>query len=639
MNIVDFESYSPVPITAGSVKYASHPDADIIVKAYKIGDAPAQAWLPGMALTRMPGPVHAHNALFDYLIWMRIGFRRYNFPAMHLADWRDSMALANRFTLPSALAKAGEVLKVKQQKSAAGNALIKKICVPTKDGRRPALGRDFTNAQLEDFVNYALQDVESTHDLIKALPSDVLSEDEQALWLLTQEMNLTGLPVDIEAAIRILDYIQSYAEEMSRRVTEITDGRVEKVTQVKRMVDFIQSRGVAVSNLQAATVDKLLVSDLPEDIRELLELRQTLGRSSTAKFAKIIEMEYMGRVFNNLHYHGAAPGRWAGRGFQMHNLPRASVPDPEKYIDDFMTFRPVEDPVNIAKALIRPMVCSRPGRILIVSDYNSIEYILLVWTAGDHKAVADFRNHVNQYKAMTAYMYDMDIADVEKGTVPYQIGKITILGCGYGMGGPRFKDTAAGFGVDISDGQSYDAVQAFRTKHVLVKKMWYALKNCVVDAIRNPGYEFKYRMVSCKVVKDRNRIPWLAITIPSGRNMYYCRPYVEEGKYGLGPGHYGINPYSKKWSRLALIPGRITENVIQGLARDVMGNGLLAIKRDLPQIDLLGTVHDEAIGEMDEHRVTDTTMDEFNDALCELPLWAEGLPLRAEGYIAKRYRK
>jgi DNA polymerase len=101
----------------------------------------------------------------------------------------------------------------------------------------------------------------------------------------------------------------------------------------------------------------------------------------------------------------------------------------------------------------------------------------------------------------------------------------------------------------------------------------------------------------------------------------------------------GINPYSKTWSKLTLIPGRITENVIQSLARDVMGHGLKMVDQNMQNVGLIGTVHDEALGLIWEDHATPETLETFNKWLCHTEPWAEGLPLKAEGYIAKRYRK
>ena len=641
--VIDFETYSPVPIDAGSYKYMAHPDADIICMAYKVNDERTRIWLPGQQLPEefvTDDQIYAHNALFDYLAWHIIGHEKYGFPEIGLKFWIDTQALANRYSLPGGLAKVGNVLGVEVQKSKTGTALIKKISCPLGDGSRPILGIDFSYDDFEDYQTYCELDVDSTYYLVKALPANTLAPLEQKYWELTQRMNMQGLPVDVDSADKILSYIEGYVEEMTRRVPEITDGKVTKITQVKRVVDYLGSRGIEVSNLQAATVEALLTTDLPDDVKELLELRQAIGRSSTAKYRKIKEMEIHGRVYNNLHYYGTSTGRWAGRGFQLHNLPRASVKRPEEFIERFNNFEPVDDPVNIAKALIRPMIKAEEGTSLIVSDYKSIENRLLAWVARDENALELFRTGEDQYKDMASFMYRKNVSmvtDQER-----QIGKIIILGCGYGMGAKRFVETAKTWGVHLSQSEALVAVNSYRDRYSLVKKLWYKLKDCAVSAIQYPGRTYEYNDCTFRVVKCRSNNRWLVLGLPSGRNLFYMDPYLSEDTYGLVPGHYGTNPYTKKWDRLKLIPGRITENVIQALARDIMANGLLQIQKHMPEVTLIGTVHDEAIGEIDKLHIQDTTVttiDVFNRHLCHIPEWAEGLPLEAEGWIGRRYKK
>lgn len=369
----------------------------------------------------------------------------------------------------------------------------------------------------------------------------------------------------------------------------------------------------------------------------MLELRQMLGRSSTAKYRKIQLMEHEGRVFDNLLYHGAAPGRWTGASFQLHNLPRASVPDPEAVIDKFNNFEPIDDPVNVAKALIRPMIYSGPSSSLVVSDYKAIETCNLFWLAGDHETCDAIRQGKDLYVEMAAYMYQIRPDQVTKRQ--RQIGKIIILGCGYQMGAKRFKDTCAQWGIEISMSEALAAVEAYRAKYPLVKRMWKMLALAAKNAIQYPGNRYDYRDCSFRMVRDRAGNRWLLITLPSGRNMFYMEPYLEEDEWGMVPGHYGINPYTKKWSRRRLIPGRIIENIDQGLARDIMAIGLVNIDDNMPQINLIGTVHDEAIGEIEDRFIHEGLLAEFNNNLCRMPEWANGLPLSAEGYIAKRYRK
>jgi DNA polymerase len=289
----------------------------------------------------------------------------------------------------------------------------------------------------------------------------------------------------------------------------------------------------------------------------------------------------------------------------LHNLPRAKVDNPEEYIEKFLTFRPVEDPVNVAKALIRPMVCAPPGYKLICSDYSSIENRLLAWVAEDENALEIFRTGGDQYVDMASFMYSKAPNDVTKAE--RQVGKIVILGCGYGMGAKRFVETAADWGVDLSHSEATAAVNAYRDRYSKVKKLWYRLKDCAVAAIQNPGRAYKYNRCRFKVVRDRNNLLWLVLNLPSGRNLFYNSPYLSEDDYGLAPGHYGINPYSKKWSRLKLIPGRITENVIQALARDIMAYGLRQVELYLPEVRLIGSVHDEAIGEIREDLLGEDT--------------------------------
>jgi len=640
--IIDFETYSPESlIDSGSVKYIMHPEADIVCMAYKVEDGPVRVWVPGMTIPEIlfnpESILYAHNALFDFLAFSVLGYK-YNFESMPLERWVDTMALANRYTLPSGLDQIGNILDVEVKKDKRGKILIKKICVPTKDGQRPIRGIHYSEADYQDFLKYCADDVESTYHVVNSLPSNKLTPCGQSLWVLTQKMNLNGLPVDIDSARKILDYISGYSDEMTRRVPEITGYTVNKVTQTAKMLEWLNSHGCSMPNMQAGTVEKELKrDDLPKDTKELLQLRVSLGKSSTAKYSKLIDMEYNGRVYNNLQYHVASTGRWGGRGFQMHNLPRAKVKNPEELIEAFNNFEPIEDPVNVAKALIRPMIYSGPNRSLLVSDYKSIENRLLAFVANDQKTLQAFRDDEDQYKAMAAYLFQIPISEVND--FQRQIGKVIILGCGYGMGAERFKETAAAWGIMLTLAESQAAVDAYREMYHLVKKLWYALKNACVKAIANPGRAYKTNECIFQVVRDRVGRDWLMLTLPSGRNLFYMDPYLEDGEYGVAPGHWGVNPYSKKWSEMRLIPGRITENIIQGLAYDIMGNGLLEVDKHMPEVNLIGTVHDEGIGEIDDENIRPDTLDTFNKLLCSIPEWAEGLPLEAEGYIAKRYRK
>jgi len=646
--ILDYETYSPVPISHGTKKYAEHPDADIVLMGWKrYGKKyPGYLWKPGE-----PPPEEffdpkskfvAHNALFDWRIENIIG-TRYGLPPFKLSQMIDSMALATTFTLPPKLDEATQVTGCLNRKNKDGKSLIKKICIPNSQGQRPVCPYDFTASDLERFGQYCLDDVYATEELLTRLPQKQLTDYEQYIWEITQTINDSGVPVDIQAIERILEYISSYVDEMTYRVQELSRGAFSKVTQVQKLRDWMALNGVKVPNLQANTVIRLLKDPkLPANVREMLILRQTLGRSSTAKFHKLLQLEHKGYVHDNLMYHGTNTGRWSGRAFQLHNLPRASVEDPEKEINKFMRFMAVEDPVNVAKALIRPMIKAPPGMLVYAGDFTSVENFIIMWLADETEAMQAILNGRNQYVDMASFLFKRsydEIAEAYKAgdkQAAYQrlIGKIIILGCGFMMGVDRFIETAADWNVKLTYAQAKSAVKAFRTKYARVAKMWRTLHRAVIFAIQNPGREVKCH--KCTFVCKQG---WLRVYLPSGRPLWYANPFIGEGKYGLTPKHEGKNPYSKKWSVLEISPGRITENIVQAIARDLLANAKVNVFECQSDLIMIASVHDELIclGPDDSQR--DQYLDLMLELMCEKPNWAIDLPLKADGFYSKRYRK
>ena len=300
--VIDFETRSGLHLpTVGSIKYLHDKQADIVCFGYKIDNEPVQLWIPGHDLPdciKNPNDYFwiAHNTQFDYQVWHLLGTPKYHFPPNHISNWIDSMALCGRFTYPQKLELAGKVLKLDIQKNPRGKALIKKICDPPFN---------FTHAELFEFYDYCKDDVRTTHELVKALPASQLSEEEQTNWELTVAINHNGLPVDVEAAKQIYKLTEAYKEEQNKLLPDLTDGQVTKATQTQRIGKWLRNKGVKVPNMQAPTVEKLLKRlDLTDDVRTVLMLRQELGRSSTAKFLKIIDQEYDGRIFMNERYYG-----------------------------------------------------------------------------------------------------------------------------------------------------------------------------------------------------------------------------------------------------------------------------------------------------------------------------------------------
>jgi len=620
---IDFETRSEVDLKKhGRKKYLAGKLADIICLAYKIDDQPTQIWVPGDPLPPFGGrnQFYAFNAQFDMDVWNTLGFK-YGFPETNASWWIDVMALCGRFTYHQSLAQAGEDLKLKVKKNPRGKALIKLICTPPFN---------YSHTDLMEFHSYCKQDVDTMYEMLNALPASKLSDNEQKIWELTAKINNRGLPIDINAAKQILAVTNAYKEDQNELLPELTGGKVTKATQGKRIVDWLRSKGIITPDLQAATVEKLLKRlDLPDDVTTVLQLRQELGRSSTAKYLKIKELELKQRIHDNLRYYGAGTGRWAGLGFQLHNLPRSKVKDAYPIIQKFFDLSIIEEnPINAAKSIIRGMICAPKGKRICAVDYKGIENRGLAWVAKDEFTLDLFRNNLDQYIDMASFLLNIPYEEVNDQQ--RYMGKQLVLGCGYGLGWKGFLKYMEGYGTPITDAVAQEAVSAWRARYQKVVKLWYSCKDAAINAISNPGIPFGV----FKLVHDRNKTPWLQLTLPSGRNLYYNKPEIQEGMYGLEASAMGINPYSKKWQRLSIIPGRFVENIVQALSRDVLAQGKLNL--DACGYDIIGSVHDEVLLEVDKDN---DCLNHVSSLMCQMPSWADGLPLETEGIIEKRYRK
>jgi DNA polymerase bacteriophage-type len=651
MIFIDFETYSEVNIkTQGGKQYAEDDSTQIICLGYATDKDPVQLWSVGLApldiipRIRAGEKVYAFNAMFDWRIWNNVGVRDFGWPVLPLFQMVDVQALCASYQLPQNLDAAGEALNLKYQKDKRGNALIKLCCIPDKNGEQPTPNTVAMRQNFRDLFSYCLRDVEAMREMTFKLPRQELIPREQEIWQLTQLMNDQGLPIDVKAVHAISETLDKYITETAKQLPTITSGQVYTPNQIARILAFCKSQGVNLPNLQADTVDSYLNNeDLPRKVRTVLELRQELGRSSTAKYKKIKAQVYKDWVYDNVRFHGAGTGRWTGQGFQMHNLPRASVENPDEYIEKFIQQQPVENPVHVAKALIRPMIKAPKGWKLIVVDYSSIENVLLAYAAEDEQTLDKFRAKFDQYVDMAVARFNVPYDQVTKEQ--RRVGKVIILGCGYGMGAKKFKETFfVQTGQEISIEEAKLSVDAYRYRYPLVKELWNNLKLAATRAVVS-GDRQTYKGVTFGTF-IRNGIRWLAMQLPTGKALYYMNPFVKDTvipdfEY-MGPVptifHYGTNPYTKKWTTLKLIPGRITENLIQATAREVMAQGLLNVQREMREIILLGSVHDEAIGLVRDEYATQETLDKFNKTLCSVD-FLPGCPITGAGYISERYKK
>ena len=647
--VVDLETRSPVDLPKqGRMNYIKHPHTDILMMGYRYVAPGSQAilWLPGMTLPDFCVSPHlftiyAHNAEFEHGMMNNAGVRKHGMAPTLISNFICSAALCGRYGIPQRLEKAGEVLKLKMQKDPEGKQLIKLFCTPEY-----GFGRDANNEILpmyrdkwERFKLYCLRDVDAEYELIHTLPSDRLSPDEYKAWVHSCTVNARGLPVDIDAVKQIRRVAELYREAHFELLPELTNNAITRVTQTQRIVKYCNERGVALENCQADTVQKMLErDDLPDDVLMLLEMRAQLGLSSIGKYVRFEEMNYAGRIYDNQRYYGAHTGRWTGGGVQLLNLPRASVNDPDAEIARYFDGSIVDDgrnPVKSARALIRPMIKAPEGKVMTAADYSAIEYVMLEWFAGDQAKLDRFASGADQYKDQAVAMYGINydaVTDEQR-----RGGKVVVLACGYQQGANKLVVTAdKQFGIKLTFEEADFLVRGYRKNHAAVVSMWYALSKAALGAVQQPGVPFATHKVVFKVVTDRVGTPWLSLTLPSGRVMYYNRPFVGEGKFGPVPCHWGFHQTSQNWLRMELIPGRITENIVQAAARDILVHGMLTAEAHGFQIGI--SIYDEVVCEI-EDRDHEEQLALLCKCLCATQPWSAGIPLRAEGFVGKRYKK
>lgn len=633
--VIDFETKSPIDLPKmGRVKYSQHPDADILMMSYATKTNPVRLWLPGdplpdFAINPENYIIYAHNVEFEWAITNYIGVRRYGFKPTKLENYECLMALCGRYGLPQKLDTVAKVLNLKNQKNPEGYALIKRFCIPPYEAP--------TGAAWERFKQYCVDDTKVELELLRTLPGEQLSEKEKETWVDSCLVNLRGIPVDLQSVRQIRRVAEQYRQAHYELLPEMTENRITKITQVARLTKYLNDHGVEVDNLRKDTVQELLLrDDIPENCMMLLEMRADLGLSSIGKYVRFEEMCHNGRIYDNLRYYGAHTGRWTGCGVQLLNLPRASVDNPEATIDRYFDGSVVDDnPVQLARALIRPMIKAEEGKLIAAADYSSIEYVLIEWLAGNKEAIKRFAAGFDQYIDQAMFMYDKGYKDVSK--TERQNGKVVVLGCGYGQGAIKLMITAKQqFGLELSFEEAEFLVKGYRKNHWQVVKMWYTLKDAMVTAIKCPGQTIESHLTKFKVVQDRNKTPWLAMTIPSGRVMYYNRPFIELDKFGEIPCHYGVSQKSKQWVPMKLIPGRITENIVQAIARDILVYGKKRCKA--AGLETILDIYDEIVCEVNEQDA-EQALKMLCVKMCEVEPWAKDIPLRAEGFVGKRYKK
>lgn len=650
---IDFETYGGLDLRlVGSHRYIEHPSFDLLCMAYAVDDEEPELWLPEdktlplrvrKIIDQPDTRIYAHNAGgFETLILQK-------YPRIlgkhKLHKFVDTQALAAAAGLPLGLDKAARAAGVALHKDPKGSRLIVKLSRPRKITKNNKDARWTPATAEKDFYemyDYCLQDVIVTRALVDALPFDDLTANEQRVWRHTIIQNNRGVPVDLPSVQSIRVVLDKQVKKRTAQLNTITHGRVKTIQQRDKILAFIKDQGLVLPDLTAATVKSTLENKaLDTKVRAVLEIRRQLAKTSTKKFTRILAMVSKdGRVQGNVQYYGAHTGRFAGRGIQIHNLPRAKVTNPDEALEIFRTedldqAMDYSDQMvhSLASKLIRPIICTTPRKELIVSDYSSIENRALHWLAGDIDTLKEFKAGLDQYKTFASARFGVPYKEVT--AIQRQYGKVCILGLGYGAGPDTLIDVAAQYGLELNVSEATQARDFYRSKYALVPKLWRGLMKAAVRCVTN-GREAAFGPITFRWTHYFNS---LLMFLPSGRCIFYPGAVIQSAKM----------PWTDKDNRVVyqealhyqegqilknVSPGLLTENLVQAVARDILVEGAMNV--EAAGYKVIGTVHDEVIA---EGKKGSGDLYEFNRLMCEAPDWAKGLPLKAEGYTARRYKK
>lgn len=655
----DVETYSSVDLAkCGVYKYAESPDFEILLFGYSVDggevnvvDLKAGETIPADvldALTDDRVAKWAFNAQFERVCLSRylsdLGVSLDPFHDRHPLStecarflnpegWRCSMVWAATLGLPLSLEGVGAVLGLEKQKLTEGKELIRFFCVPCREtksnGGRTRNLPEHDPEKWARFKAYNARDVETEMGIQQKLINFPVSVDIWEEYHIDQEINDRGIGIDMDLVRQAIRMDEQSREKLTAAMKKLTE--LDNPNSVAQMKKWLSENGMEVDSLGKKEVAAML-KDCPEELRPVLTLRQQLAKSSVKKYTAMQNAVCAdSRARGMFQFYGAnRTGRFAGRIIQLQNLPQNYLPDLAEARSlvrsgDYSAVEMIyEDVPDTLSQLIRTAFVPQRGRLFYVSDFSAIEARVIAWLAGESWRMEVFKSGGDIYCASASQMFKVP---VEKNGVNghlRQKGKIAELALGYGGSVGALKAMGA-LEMGLSEDELQPLVTAWRESNPKIVQLWWDVDRCVKAAVKNRSVSELHGL------KFECRSGMLFITLLSGRRLAYVKPRIGENRFGGESVTYEGVGSVKKWERLESYGPKFVENIIQGIARDILCYAM----RTLRCCDIVAHVHDELIIEADGRMSLEVLCEQMG----RTPPWAEGLVLRADGYTTEFYRK
>ena len=651
---IDVETYSSVDIKeSGAYKYIESPDFEILIIGYALDDGPVK--IVDLAQgEEMPEEFEealldpdcvkvAHNAVFERLSFKRIG---YNVPA---EQWYCTSVKAAYCGLPLSLDGVSKALNLTDKKLDTGKALIKYFSYPCKatrvNGMRTRNYPEHAPEKWEMYKEYNKYDVLAEREIFKRLEAYIIPDIERKMYVLDQNINDRGILVDMELAESAIAVDNTYTSILTQHAQQLTGlENPNSPVQIRQWIE--KATGCVVMSLSKETMPDLMkeFADYP-DVIELLNIRKKLSKTSIKKYYAMLNCAMKDhRVRGTFQFYGAnRTGRWAGRLLQLQNLSKnhiSHIEVPREMIRarDWESVEMMYDDVaDILSQLVRTALIASPGKVFSVADFSAIEARVISWLANEKWRMDVFRGDGKIYEATGAKMFNVPISAITKGSVLRDKSKISELALGYEgslgalkrMGGER---------MGLSDTEMMSLVRKWRSANPAIVDMWKEIDEASKEAVR---YQ---RPVSCtcrNIIFDCNG-EFMTIQLPSGRKLFYYGPKFKDKKIGCSTMptrvlcYQGVVQETKQWGEIDTYGGKLTENIVQAISRDLLGNSMLNLEAN--DYHPVCHIHDEVLCEVPEENAQ-AYYEEMASIMGTPPEWASDLPLRADGYTTPFYLK
>ena len=662
---IDIETYSSIDLTkSGVYKYIQN-DFEILLIAYAYDDEEIKI-IDLKNNEKIPEKLKedildeniiktAFNANFERVCLSKY-FNTYLSPKM----FRCTQVHALYLGLPHGLENVAKSLRLKEQKLEEGKSLIrffnKRENLDLLTSNNENIKKGEVLKKYEEFKKYCINDVKVERSIRKILEKVKLPESEQKLWQLDQEINDRGVLVDsklLNNAIYYDNYFKNILIEKLKTITNINNPKSNN-----QMKDYLNSLGLNVNSLSKESVESLLNSDEVkknphyEKIKEVLHLRKMLNKTSTKKYESMKRcMCDDERIRGLFQFYGAnRTGRWAGRLVQVQNLPQNKINNLEQVrekirndiIKDFPSRKKEfnknlnlnlynnENLSSLLSQLIRTTFIPKKNHRFIIADFSAIEARIIAYLSDEKWRIDVFNTHGKIYEASASKMFKVDINEITKESELRQKGKIAELALGY-QGGVGALVSMGAYNMNLCESELIEIVKAFRSSNPNIVKLWNNAQKAFIEAVKNKSVVHIDKNIS--FIYEGNI---LFIKLPSGRRLSYIRPKIDYdnifNKYIIT--YEGIDPTTKKSKRLTTYGGKLVENIVQAIARDVLAQAMMNLKNH--GFNIVMHVHDEIVLEV-ENGVS--SVEEVCEIMCKENKYLKGLKLKADGFESKYYKK